>query len=224
MYQLWAVIIIKFNTGTAGVTMCAYLSSWSPVWRCWAWPLAVALSLLTSSGSNWTRLRCAWLRWDPPGSEGPVHSVSAGCVWVGAECAWRRQGCACGHTGSWERDGLQPWHNIPHTPTESWGERRDLLWLACWVLAEKNPSKSHQQVGKWACFGLGRAFGTCCPWLQIKRALLWRLYFLSVMRLCKDTAEGTIQPLEIASLYQIEFLFLQKMSINETRYAGNTEF
>lgn len=44
----------------------------------------------------------------PLGSEGPVHSVSADSACVGAERAWRRQVCARGRTGSWERNGLQP--------------------------------------------------------------------------------------------------------------------
>lgn len=73
-----------------------YPSSWSPVWRCLAWPMGVAPSLLTSSGSNCTRHRSTWLRWGSAGLRGSSSQRQCRlcvrgrrmCVEAPGVCAW----------------------------------------------------------------------------------------------------------------------------------------
>lgn len=142
---------------------CSYLSFWSPVWRCWAWPLAGALSLLTSSGSN-------WLDSAPLGSAGLRGSSSQRRCRLSV-CgrrvgAWRRQVCvgtqAHGRGMGFSPDTTSHTHPQRAAEKEREREREVCFSRGCLLLAGETLQEFSGGM-RMSLFLIGALSG-CCPW------------------------------------------------------------
>lgn len=166
----------------------SYLSFWSPVWRCWAWPLAVALSLLTSSGSNWARLRSAWLRWAPRVQF--TASVPTVCVWAPGVCV-EAPGVCVGTQAHGRGMGFSP-DTTSHTHPQRAGRKRARkvfgsvsLYLCLAGIPSTSLSRYENEL-----------VSERKPWVDVAhgnrlRDLFNTFCFVSILCLSKDTACST---------------------------------
>lgn len=129
--------------------------------------MAVAPSLLTSSGSNCTRHRSAWLRWGSAGLRGSTSQRQCRlCVRGRRMCVEAPGVCARAHRLMGEEWASALTRYPTHTRRElqeKHRERRSGLSLLLFTLRRRTPERLISRCVNELVLEL-EALRTCCPW------------------------------------------------------------